>query len=245
MQKLLSPVIEDYLKTIYSLRLEGLESDKLVTTQALAQRLNVAPPSATAMVKKLARLKLAQHTRYHGVKLTVAGEKIALEVIRHHRLIETYLMQVLGLEWDQVHDEAERWEHVLSEEVEAKIDAALNYPTRDPHGAPIPTLEGQVAQDEWMPLAAMGAGARVTVRCVLDENADLLRHLSAVGLIPNAEVEVYRADPAEGVLRLSVNGQRQIVGTAPAHAVLVSPTKATRVAVAHHPGSAMTHERGA
>ena len=218
----LSPVVEDYLKGIYHLRNEGACGDGPVTTQALAQRMSVAPPSATSMVKKLANLKLARHTRYRGVELTEAGEKIALEIIRHHRLIETYLAQVLGLHWDQVHEEAERWEHVISEQVEARIAEVLNHPTRDPHGAPIPTLEGHIALDECLPLSGVAAGSRVTVRRVLDENSDLLRHLGEVGLVPDAVVEVQRAEPAEGVLRISVNGQPRIVGHSPAHAVLVS-----------------------
>ena len=222
MQKLLSPVVEDYLKAIYHLRSEGACGDGPVTTQALAQRMGVAPPSATSMVKKLATLKLVRHTRYRGVELTEAGEKIALEIIRHHRLIETYLSQVLGLHWDEVHEEAERWEHVISEQVEARIAEVLNHPTRDPHGAPIPTLEGHIALDECLPLSGVAAGSRVTVRRVLDENSDLLRHLGEVGLVPDAEVEVQRAEPAEGVLRISVNGVPRIVGHSPAHAVLVS-----------------------
>src|SRR5690606_39879727 len=145
----LSAAAEDYLKTIYKLR----DDDAPTTTQAVAARLSVAPPSATAMIKKLAAMKLVRHTPYRGVELTEAGEKIALEVIRHHRLIETYLAEVLGVAWDKVHDEAERWEHVLSEEVEAKMAAALGNPTRDPHGAPIPALDGSVPRDGWTRLS--------------------------------------------------------------------------------------------
>jgi DtxR family Mn-dependent transcriptional regulator len=214
---ILSPACEDYLKTIYKLRSNG----ETVTTQAVAARMNVAPPSATAMIKKLATLKLARHEKYRGVELTTAGEKIALEVIRHHRLIETYLAEVLGMDWDKVHDEAERWEHILGDEVEAKMAAALGHPTHDPHGAPIPTLDGDIAQDGWLRLSEVNAGTTATVRRVSDENADLLRHLRDVGLVPGCEIEVLRAAPAEGVLRLRIAGESKTIGALPAQAVFV------------------------
>lgn len=212
----LSTAAQDYLKAIYQLR-----GAVPVTTQALAYRLDVAPPSATSMVKKLAALNLVRHAPYRGVELTPAGEKIALEMVRHHRLIETYLAEVLGVSWDKVHDEAERWEHVLSEEVEAKMAAALGNPSHDPHGSPIPTLEGEIAPDDWTALAKMPAGAKVTVRRVEDESAELLRHLRDLELVPGAKVEVLRAVPAEGVVQLSVNGKSRTLGLAPAAEVFV------------------------
>jgi DtxR family Mn-dependent transcriptional regulator len=217
MKLTLSAAGEDYLKTIYKLQASG----EAVTTQALAARLKVAAPSATAMIKKLAGLKLVRHEKYRGVLLTEAGEKIALETIRHHRLIETYLAEVLGLDWDKVHDEAERWEHVLSEEVEAKIAEALNHPTRDPHGAPIPSLEGEIARDGWVALSDLQAGAEAVVRRVSDENSETLRHLREMNLVPGAAVEVLRAVPAEGVLQLRIAGKRRTLGLSPARAVFV------------------------
>jgi DtxR family Mn-dependent transcriptional regulator len=219
----LSAAVEDYLKTIYTLRHEG--DEPVVTTQALANRLNVAAPSATAMVKKLAGMKLARHTPYRGVELTEAGEKIALEIIRHHRLLETYLSQVLGLEWDKVHEEADRLEHVLSEEVEARMAAALGHPLRDPHGSPIPTVEGIIARHDETRLSDAQTGELLTVSRVFDEDPELLRHLSDVGLRPEAEVEVLRAVPAEGVLQLRVNGESKILGTHPARSVFVCTRK--------------------
>ena len=133
----LSEAIQDYLKEIYKL---GTESER-VSTSSLARRQQVSPASASAMVKKLAALELVEHAPYRGVRLTPAGEKVALEVIRHHRLLELYLADTLGLHVDAVHDEADRLEHVLSEELEAKIDSALGYPTHDPHGDPIPNAK--------------------------------------------------------------------------------------------------------
>ena len=221
----LSTAAEDYLKTIYKLREANANADgdsAPVTTQAIADGLQVAAPSATAMVKKLAGLKLVAHEPYRGVTLTSAGEKIALEVIRHHRLVETFLSEVLGMDWDQVHAEAEKWEHVLSEEVEAKIVEALNNPTHDPHGAPIPTLDGKIADEGWQPLLRACEGDCVTVRRVSDRNPAVLRHLREVGLVPGARLEVLRAAPESGVLELQVEEQARIIGAEPARAVWVS-----------------------
>jgi len=133
----LSESIQHYLREIYKLNSE----DGKVTVTALARRLNVSDPSASAMVKKLTALALARHERYRGVELTPAGERVALEVIRHHRLLELYLAETLGLDVDDVHDEADRLEHALSEELEQRIDKALGYPTHDPHGDPIPSAD--------------------------------------------------------------------------------------------------------
>ena len=130
----LTDAMQDYLREIYKLRLE----EGRATTSAIAERMGVRPPSVTAMLKRLAALNLVEHTPYHGVELTRSGERVALEVIRHHRLLEQYLSQALGLGLDEVHSEADRLEHALSEELEARIDRALGFPTHDPHGDPIP-----------------------------------------------------------------------------------------------------------
>ena len=134
----ISNAVQDYTKAIWSL---AKRSDAPVSTSALAERLDVSPASASAMVKRLESLGLASREPYHGVQLTPAGERVALEVLRHHRLLELYLADTLGLHVDAVHDEADRLEHVLSEELEAKIDSALGYPTHDPHGDPIPNAD--------------------------------------------------------------------------------------------------------
>ena len=214
---MLSEATQDYLKTIYSLRESG--DNAPVTTQRLAQALSVAAPSATAMVKKLAVLKLVSHTPYHGVELTANGERVALEIIRHHRLIETFLAQALGVPWDKVHDEAERWEHVLSEEVEARMAEVLNHPTHDPHGSPIPTLEGSVAREVCVALSELQAGQERKVRRVADEDPALLRHLDKVGLRPGARVVVLRHDATEGIMHLKVDNQKRLIGTQPAREV--------------------------
>lgn len=221
MEKALSAASEDYLKTILHLREEApAGASDPITTQAIAGRLEVAAPSATAMIKKLAALGLVRHTPYRGVELTAAGEKVALEVTRHHRLSESFLTQILGLDWDKAHEEAEKWEHVLSEEVEARMAALLGDPTHDPHGAPIPTLDGQMPRETGSPLAEMPAGTRAIVKRVSDEDAPLLRHLQNVGLVPGAEVEILRAVPAEGVMQIRVGEQQHTLGIAPAMAVI-------------------------
>jgi DtxR family Mn-dependent transcriptional regulator len=153
----LSDAIQDYLREIYKL---GADEPRVSVT-SLAKRQGVSPASASAMVKKLAALRLAEHEPYGGVKLTDAGERVALEVIRHHRLLELYLAETLGLDVADVHDEAERLEHVISEELEAKIDRALGYPTHDPHGDPIPSADLQWPQPA---AAAAGSGRRAKAK---------------------------------------------------------------------------------
>lgn len=183
--------VEDYLKTIY----ETGRLDAQVTTSALAERLGVAPASVTGMVKKLAEMKLVTHEPYRGVALTSAGRRIAVEVIRHHRLVETYLHEALGVPWDQVHAEAEKWEHVLSEDLEARIDAALGHPTTDPHGAPIPTPALELNEPDYPPLARLETGYRGVVAEVSDHDADLLRYVGRLGLYPGTAFEVAAAAP--------------------------------------------------
>ncbi len=223
-RKTLSSSGEDYLKAIYKLR--DVDEGATVSTQALASRLGVAAPSATSMVKKLATMNLVVHSPYRGVELTPDGEKIALEVIRHHRLVETYLSEVLGVAWDKVHDEAEVWEHVLSEEVEAKMAAALGNPTRDPHGAPIPAIDGTIEHDRWTPLWQAAIGTKWTMCRVSDENGEVLKHLQSLGLVPGVQVEVTRCVSEEGVLHLRVNGKKRVLGLAPSRAVFVKATEA-------------------
>ena len=178
--------VEDYVKAIYDLA----RAEEKVTTSALAERLGVAPASVTGMVKKLAEMNLVSHEPYRSVTLTEAGRRIAVEVIRHHRLVETYLHEALGVPWDEVHAEAEKWEHVLSEALEARMDAALGHPTNDPHGAPIPTPSLELEEPDWPPLARLGTGQRAVVAEVSDHDPALLRYVGGLGLYPGTPFEV-------------------------------------------------------
>lgn len=195
--------VEDYLKAVHDLG-AGPDAGR-VTTSALAERLGVAAASVTGMVKKLASLGLVEHVPYGGVVLTEAGRRIAVETIRHHRLVETYLHAALGVPWDRLHDEAEAWEHVLSEDVEARIDAALGFPTVDPHGAPIPTPDLVLAERDALPLARLNAGQTATVAEVSDHDAALLRHIGEAGLYPGTRfaVTAVASDGAVSVYVLS------------------------------------------
>src|SRR6186997_2586817 len=196
----LTDAMQDYVKEIYKLRLEG----KRATTSAIAERMGVRPPSATAMVKRLSALGLAKHAPYRGVELTPAGERVALEVIRHHRLLELYLAQALGLSLDEVHSEADRLEHALSEELEAKIDESLGYPTHDPHGDPIPDAKLRLDRVELRTLASLEPGDEATIRRVPDTDKDLLRYLTTLALVPGKKVKLRRAEPFGGPITVRV-----------------------------------------
>lgn len=217
--------IEDYLKTIYKLALV----EAPVTTSRLAEAREVRPASATGMVKRLANLGLVHYEKHRGVTLTEEGKRIALEVIRHHRLIEAYLIQALGFTWDEVHEEADLLEHVISEKLEARIAAALGHPQFDPHGAPIPTLGGQVERVEHPILSRQVAGFSGRVaRIRNDDDGELLRYLAQLGLVPGANVVVQRVEPFDGPLTLDVDGVRRIVGRTAAEAVMVDPAASPR-----------------
>ena len=164
-----------------------------VTTSALAERMGVSAPSATAMMKRLAELGLVERAPYRGVALTETGRLCALEVLRHHRLLERYLVDSLGMSLDEVHAEADRLEHALSEELEARIDAALGYPTHDPHGDPIPDRDLKLIGSEARALLALSPGDRSTVSRVPDHDAELLRYLHELALIPGEAVELTRS----------------------------------------------------
>jgi DtxR family transcriptional regulator, Mn-dependent transcriptional regulator len=196
----LSAASQDYLKEIHKLRFEG----RRATTSALAGRMGVRPPSATAMIKKLAGLGLADHAPYRGVELTPAGEKVALEVIRHHRLLEQYLAQALGLPLDEVHIEADRLEHVLSEALEARIDRTLGYPTHDPHGDPIPDRKLKLDRSKLRTLANLEPGDEATIRRVPSDDEELLRYLTSLALVPGRKVKLRTVAPFGGPLTVRV-----------------------------------------
>jgi DtxR family transcriptional regulator, Mn-dependent transcriptional regulator len=203
----LSVAIQDYLKEIYKIQAAG----ERATTTAIARRMGVAPSSATSMVKKLAALGLAEHAPYRGIELSDAGTKIALEVIRHHRLLEQYLAETLGLGIDAVHAEADRLEHVLSEELEARIDEQLGYPTHDPHGDPIPDAGLNVDRSQLRSLDALEPGEEATVRRVPDGDAELLRYLAELTLVPGRRVLMRKSEPFGGPLTVAVDGSEHAI----------------------------------
>lgn len=210
-------VIEDYVKAIFEIESETAK----VSTNALAKRLKVTPASITGMIKKLSEMNLVTYERYQGVRLQPAGRKIALEVLRHHRLIELFLSEALGVPWDQVHEEAERWEHVISEDVEDRIDALLGHPTRDPHGSPIPDRDGNMVESPTLTLAELAKGQQATVVEVSDHNSELLRYLGERNLYPKAEFEVLDVAPFDGPLELKLNEETFTLGRKVAEQIYV------------------------
>jgi len=187
MSDTLTQTIQDYLKTIYDL----LETSGSASTTALATRLGIAPASVTGMLQRLSNSTppLVDYRKHQGVTLTPTGKRAALEVIRHHRLIEAYLVETLGYTWDEVHAEADRLEHVISEDFEARIAAALGNPVRDPHGEMIPTVDLVMPSDLALPLSTLRPPQKAVIVRVRADDAALLRHLEELGLVPGAEVE--------------------------------------------------------
>ena len=218
--KMISGAMEDYLKAIYQLTFTGQK----VSTSQLAEKLECTAASVTNMLQKLSELKLVQYAPYQGVKLTSAGSKIALEVIRHHRLIELYLAEVLGFSWDKVHAEADKLEHVISEEFEEKIDEALGHPTRDPHGDPIPTKEGDVGREDFDSLWEAHEGQKVTVRRVSDTDPEVLRYLASMGIYPKVTISLLKRDPFGGPLHIRIGSNEQILSKELARQIYVLST---------------------
>jgi len=210
MQPTLTISIQDYLKNIYELTEDG----EAASTTALAKKLNISAPSVTGMVQKLASAKpaLVEYQKHQGVTLTTEGKKAALEVIRHHRLIEAWLVQTLGYSWDEVHAEAERLEHVISEDFERRIAAAMGHPVRDPHGELIPTEDLKMPLDDSTPLSALRPRQTVTIQRVKSANPDLLRHLDELGLIPGAQLEVMDYSPYDHNLTVKVGRKTTVLG---------------------------------
>jgi DtxR family transcriptional regulator, Mn-dependent transcriptional regulator len=202
----LSESLQDYLREIYKLE----EENGRATTSALADRLGVASPSVTAALKRLTLLDLVRHERYRGAILTPTGRRVAIELIRHHRLLEQYLAQTLGVRIDAVHAEADRLEHALSEEVEARIDESLGYPTHDPHGDPIPDANLELAPSKLRLLASLEPGEEGTIRRIPDESG-LLRYLSDLLLVPGCRVKVFARAPFGGPITVGVGRARHAI----------------------------------
>jgi DtxR family transcriptional regulator, Mn-dependent transcriptional regulator len=210
--------IENYAKAIYALQQRGSGP---VTTNALAERLGVTAASASSMAKKLARLGLVSHVPYKGVKLTERGRRVALEVLRHHRLLELYLTESLGVPWDRVHDEAEVLEHVLSEELEELIAQKLGDPTRDPHGDPIPSRELTIEEDETESIARLEVGAKGRFVRVSDSDPEMLRYLANEGITPGDRFEVVDKQPFDGPLSMRFGKRVHVIGGELARAMRV------------------------
>jgi DtxR family Mn-dependent transcriptional regulator len=200
-----SQSIEDYLKAIY--KLHSLENGG-VSTSALANELGVANASVTNMVKRLSKLGMVDYQSYYGTTLTKSGEKIALEMIRHHRLLELYLKEMLGYKWDEVHDEAEKLEHYISEQFEDKISELLNHPTVDPHGDPIPTKDGEMPVIKSKKLSRIMPDICCIVQRVKNQDSKILRKLENEGIIPGVEITVIDSEKEKGYLYLNVEGKK-------------------------------------
>jgi DtxR family transcriptional regulator, Mn-dependent transcriptional regulator len=210
MEQTLTISTQDYLKNIYELT----ENGESASTNALARKLNISAPSVTGMVQKLASAKpaLVEYQKHQGVTLTREGKRAALEVIRHHRLLEAWLVQTLGYSWDEVHEEAERLEHVISEDFESRIAAAMGHPIRDPHGEPIPTADLKMPLDHFTPLSALRPKQRATIKRVNASDRILLRYLDGLGLVPGAKIEVRGYSPFDHNLTIKVGRKSFVLG---------------------------------
>jgi DtxR family Mn-dependent transcriptional regulator len=215
----LSAAMEDYLKAIFHLDERGSQ----VTTAGLATTLGVAAPSVTNMVKRLDEIGLVLHSPYHGIELSTAGRAVAVEIVRHHRLIELYLAEFLDVPWDLVHDEAERLEHVISEDLETRMAEKLGQPGFDPHGDPIPTQEGTIPESPLECLWETELGERVVIARVSDRDPGLLSYLGELGLIPGAVVEVVGTSAYGGTQDIRVGDVEHVIGAELSKSIRIRP----------------------
>jgi DtxR family Mn-dependent transcriptional regulator len=220
-QPQLSRSVEDYLKAIYALT----EREETASTSALAESLSVQPASVTGMVKRLAEVGYLEHARYRGVRLTEAGSREALKIIRRHRILETYLHTHLGYSWEDVHQEAERLEHAASDALIDRMATILDHPSHDPHGAPIPTPSGEIEVSEFVTLNEVDPGVSVEIRSVQDEDPDRLRYLETLGLVPGTRVTVQERAPFDGPTTLSIGNREtaEVIGSDLADGIFVTP----------------------
>lgn len=210
MAKRITKSVQDYLKRIYELTEDGSPA----STNDLARELKISAPSVTGMIKKLASAKpaMVEYQKHQGVTLTAAGKRAALEVIRHHRLLETWLVQTLGYSWDEVHEEAERLEHFISEDFEQRIAAALGHPTRDPHGELIPTEDLKMPVEDSTPLSALRPNQTGTIQRVVAQDPSLLRHLDDLRLTPGVQIEVIEHSAFDNNLTVKVGRKVNVLG---------------------------------
>ncbi len=219
-----SEAVEDYAKEIFSLQQRA--DGGAVTTTALARRLGVAPSSVTAMLKRLDEMRLVRYEPYRGVRLTSRGERLALEVIRHHRLLEAFLAEAFDMPWDRVHDEAEVLEHYISEELEELIASKLGNPQHDPHGDPIPSRDLAIAEEHLVPLAGMQPGERGVFARVSDSEAGMLRYLADRGIFPGVGLLVRAREPFGGPITIEANGAEHVLGGELIERMRVAPAEA-------------------
>ena len=212
----LSQSMEDYLKAIYVLQSEG----EAASTTNIAKALEVSSASVTNMLKKLAKMNLLEHESYKGAKLTSAGNKIALEILRHHRLLELYLKEIMGYSWDEVHDEAEKLEHHISEQFEDRIAELLNHPAYDPHGDPIPSKDGVMPEMASLSLSDAEENSSYIIGRVKDQDPELLRYLEKIGVLPGSKIEVMEKAPFNGPVKVKLeNKEQQVLGQAVAREI--------------------------
>jgi DtxR family Mn-dependent transcriptional regulator len=218
-QEALTAPVEDYLKAIYAIG----KGTGAAATNEIAQRLDLAPASVSGMVRRLADQGLLAYERYHGVKLTESGRRAALRTLRRHRVIEAYLAEALGYPWDRVHAEAERLEHAASDELVDRMAATIGEPEVDPHGAPIPTRDGSVDETVYRSLAELEVGSTGVVVQVSDEDAEMLRYLAELGIVPGKRLSVKAHAPFDGPITLNISRQELSIGPALAAQVMVAP----------------------
>lgn len=221
MTETMTPGVEEYLEAIFNLQ----EAGETVSTKALAERMKLKPPSVTEMVKKLAAQKLVKHIPYKGVTFTEKGAAAAAVLVRRHRLSERFLADMLGVPWDKIHDEACKFEHVISETVEEKLLEALGNPTTCPHGNPIPGAGGIIEPDLAEPLAGMQPKSKGTITRITDESPDFLRYLAELGLMPNMSVEIEQVAPFGGPIVVKTRGASYAIGRQVADHIFVRPGK--------------------
>ena len=199
--------VEDYLKTIYR-----LSESRPAATSEIAQALDLSPASVSGMIKRLSEQRLLDHAPYRGAQLTEEGRRVALRMIRRHRLIESYLVATLGYSWDTVHDEAERLEHAVSDTLVERMAAALGHPTSDPHGDPIPAADGSMVEEDVVPLSELPAGTQFSIRRVGAEDPELLRHLAERGLLPGVALTIVDRQPFNGPITIRIAQSEQVIG---------------------------------
>lgn len=213
---ILTRSVEDYLKAVYRLSSE----QRAASTTEIAQRLALSPASVSAMIKRLSEQGLVEHVPYRGVRLTDDGRRAALRIVRRHRLVETYLVEFLGYDWDKVHAEAEHLEHAMSDELVERMAAALGHPACDPHGDPIPAADGSIASLEGTPLTALAAGDRCTLSRVSEADPERLRYLGSLGIRPGLGFSVVEVAPFDGPVTIETSFGQRVIGHALATGLL-------------------------